>query len=174
MIAEAETEGRNDASRPITPDGLERRLRRGARDPEGAGDTTARVDRVLLIDGLHTGYAGGKPGTGPAQASELETENLQIFLQFARDAVAGRKQMIVTHSEIFPGTFASTTETTDWLLRAARPHAHARGPLGTDGNPAAERGAGGAACPWSASPATRRPITSISCTRSPDYLKWLK
>jgi len=76
----------------------------------------ARIGRVLLIDGLHTGYAGGKPGTSPTQESELETDNLQIFLQFARDAVAGRKQMIVTHSEIFPGTFASTTETTDWLL----------------------------------------------------------
>jgi hypothetical protein len=81
-----------------------------------APENYARVGRVLLIDGLHTGYAGGKPGTGPSQESELETDNLQIFLQFARDAVAGRKQMIVTHSEIFPGTFASTTETTDWLL----------------------------------------------------------
>jgi len=79
-------------------------------------DNYARVDRVLLIDGLHTGYAGGKPGSGASQESDLETDNLQIFLQFARDAVAGRKQMIVTHSEIFPGTFASTTETTDWLL----------------------------------------------------------
>jgi len=73
----------------------------------------ARVDRVLLIDGFHTGYVSGKPGP---QESELETDNLQIFLQFARDAVAGRKRMIITHSEIFPGTFASTTETTDWLL----------------------------------------------------------
>lgn len=76
----------------------------------------ARVDRVLLIDGLHTGYAGGKPGQGGAQESQLETDGLEIFLRFARDAVAGRKQMIITHSEIFPGTFASTTETADWLL----------------------------------------------------------
>jgi hypothetical protein len=73
----------------------------------------ARVDRLLLIDGLHTGYVGGKPG--PLE-SELETDKLEIFLRFARDAVAGRKQMIVTHSEIFPGTFASTTETSDWLI----------------------------------------------------------
>lgn len=73
----------------------------------------SRVDRVLLIDGLHTGYVGGKPGP---HESQLETDNLQIFLQFARDAVAGRKRMIITHSEIFPGTFASTTETSDWLL----------------------------------------------------------
>lgn len=77
----------------------------------------ARVDRVLLIDGLHTGYIGGKPGQGSLQESQLETDNLEIFLKFARDAVAGRKQMIITHSEIFPGTFASTTETADWLLR---------------------------------------------------------
>jgi hypothetical protein len=76
----------------------------------------ARVDRVLLIDGMHTGYIGDKPGTGPSQESQLDPEGLQVFLQFARDAVAGRKQMIVTHSEIFPGTFASTTETSDWLL----------------------------------------------------------
>ena len=73
----------------------------------------ACVARALLIDGLHTGYVSGKPGP---QESQLETENLGIFLQFARDAVAGRKQMIITHSEIFPGTFASTTETADWLL----------------------------------------------------------
>lgn len=76
----------------------------------------ARVDRVLLIDGLHTGYVGGKPGQGSSQESQLETENLDVFLKFARDAVTGRKQMIITHSEIFPGTFASTTETADWLI----------------------------------------------------------
>ncbi|HEV2689536.1 MAG TPA: hypothetical protein VGV35_13325 [Bryobacteraceae bacterium] len=72
-----------------------------------------RVQKVLLIDGLHTGYAGGKPG--PLE-SALEPDHLEIFLKFARDAVAGRKTMVITHSEIFPGTFASTTETADWLL----------------------------------------------------------
>ena len=30
--------------------------------------------------------------------------------------MAGRKRLIVTHSEIFPGTYASTTETADYLL----------------------------------------------------------
>ena len=72
-----------------------------------------RVAKVLLIDGLHTGYIGGKPG--PLD-SKLEPDHLQIFLGFARDAMAGRKTMVITHSEIFPGTFASTTETADWLL----------------------------------------------------------
>ena len=78
----------------------------------------ARVDRVLLIDGLHTGYVGDAPGTGPGQESVLDPAGLQIFVQFARDAMIGRKRMIVTHSEIFPGTYASTTETTDWLVAA--------------------------------------------------------
>lgn len=76
----------------------------------------ARVDKVLLIDGLHAGYVGGKPGTGNGQESELEAVDLDIFLKFAHDAVAGRKLMMVTHSEIFPGTYASTTETADWLI----------------------------------------------------------
>jgi hypothetical protein len=76
-------------------------------------DYYARVQKVLLLDGLHTGYVNGKPG--PLE-SELERDHLEIFLKFARDSVAGRKTMIITHSEIFPGTFASTTETADWLL----------------------------------------------------------
>jgi hypothetical protein len=97
-------------------------------------DNYARVDRVLLIDGLHTGYVGDRPGTGPSQESQLDTSTLQIFLQLARDALAGRKQLIVTHSEIFPGTFASTTETADWLLAALglrRTPVVKWGPMGT-------------------------------------------
>lgn len=72
-----------------------------------------RVAKVLLIDGMHTGYVNDKPGP---QESAIDPGHLNIFLQFARDAVAGRKAMLITHSEIFPGTFASTTETADWLL----------------------------------------------------------
>jgi hypothetical protein len=76
-------------------------------------ESYARVDRVLAIDGIHTGYLGGAPG--PLD-SALETENLEIWLKLARDAVAGGKVLVITHSEVFPGTYASTTETADWLL----------------------------------------------------------
>jgi hypothetical protein len=31
--------------------------------------------------------------------------------------MAGQKRFLVTHSEIFPGTFSSTTETADYVLR---------------------------------------------------------
>src|SRR6185369_10187673 len=80
----------------------------------GTPEHYERVRIILLIDGLHCGYVNGKPG--PLE-SELVTDDLAIFVKIAKDAVAGKKQMIVTHSEIFPGTFASTTETADYLLR---------------------------------------------------------
>lgn len=68
---------------------------------------------VLLIDGLHASYVDGKPGP---QESKLVTDSLQPFLKFASKASKSEKRMIVLHSEIFPGTFASTTETADWLI----------------------------------------------------------
>ena len=77
-----------------------------------APESYERVDGALVIDGIHTGYVEGKPG--PLE-SKLDTSNLDVWLKLARDAIAGRKRVIVTHSEIFPGTFASTTETADYL-----------------------------------------------------------
>jgi len=65
---------------------------------------------VVLADGFHTGYLPeGTPGS-------LDPEPLQPFVEFAREAMAGRKRMVITHSEIFPGTFASTTECTDYVI----------------------------------------------------------
>jgi hypothetical protein len=76
-----------------------------------------RVHFVLLLDGLHASYVSGKPGP---KESELVTEDLDVFVKFAKDAVAGKKQFVFAHSEIFPGTFASTTETADYLLKQLR------------------------------------------------------
>lgn len=90
-----------------------------------------RVHRVLCIDGVHTGYTHDTPG--PLE-SDIDASNLETWLRFGRDAMAGKKRLLITHSEIFPGTFASTTETADWLLRAWKltPHPVARfGPMGT-------------------------------------------
>jgi hypothetical protein len=76
----------------------------------------ARVSAVLLLDGMHTSYV--PDGTVTATGGTLDTTNLTAFADFARAAMRGEKRFLVTHSEIFPGTFASTTETADWLLRA--------------------------------------------------------
>ena len=76
----------------------------------------AMVDAVLLLDGMHTSYIPERVVLEAGGA--LDTTNLVAFADFARAAVRGDKRFVVTHSEIFPGTFASTTETADWLLRA--------------------------------------------------------
>ena len=69
-----------------------------------------RIDAIVLMDSMHTGYTTG------SQPGPLETEPLQVWIDFAKAAVAGKKSFVVTHSEIFPGTFASTTETSDYVL----------------------------------------------------------
>lgn len=74
----------------------------------------AQVDAVLLLDGLHTSYV--PDGTVLANGGKLDEAPLEPFVAFARAAMAGEKRFLITHSEIFPGTFASTTETTDYLI----------------------------------------------------------
>ena len=76
----------------------------------------ASVDAVLLLDGMHTSYV--PDGAVLATGGMLDTTNLTAFVDFARSAMRGEKRFVVTHSEIFPGTFASTTETADWIVGA--------------------------------------------------------
>lgn len=80
----------------------------------------ARVDAVLLLDGMHTSYVPEHKVL--ADGGTLDTTNLVAFEHFAREAMRGEKRFVVTHSEIFPGTFASTTETADWLLHSLGLH----------------------------------------------------
>ena len=97
----------------------------------GSAETDRRLEFVLLLDGLHCGYVGGRPGPGE---SALAAEDLEVFVRLARNAASGHKRFVLTHSEIFPGTFASTTETADYLLRALgikRKAVLRWGPMGT-------------------------------------------
>lgn len=75
----------------------------------------ASVNAVLLLDGLHTSYV--PDGTVMDKGGMLDTTNLEVFVRYARAAMRGEKRLLVTHSEIFPGTFASTTETADYLVQ---------------------------------------------------------
>ena len=76
----------------------------------------ARVDAVLLLDGMHTSYI--PEGQVLAAGGTLDTMNLASLTAFARAAARGDKRMLIAHSEIFPGTYASTTETADWTIGA--------------------------------------------------------
>jgi hypothetical protein len=76
-----------------------------------------RVDAILLLDGFHTSYIPGRRVL--AEGGRVDSTGLLSYITFAQDAAAkqSRKRFLITHSEIFPGTFVSTTEATDYLLR---------------------------------------------------------
>lgn len=83
-----------------------------------------RIRGVVLEDGIHSGYN---------ESREPEPEPLGPFLDFAREAVRGRHRFLIVHSEVYPGTYGSTTECVSWLLSqlGLRRHPVLRwGPLG--------------------------------------------
>jgi hypothetical protein len=65
-----------------------------------------RVDTVVLLDGLHVDYSEGI----------IDDTRIRIFERFARDAMGGKTEMVVTHSSVAPPGYASTTETASFLL----------------------------------------------------------
>jgi hypothetical protein len=68
------------------------------------------IDGIVLEDSLHTSYVpDGIPGP-------LDTTLLKPFVDFAKVATENKKRMLIIHSEIYPGTYASTTETADYIL----------------------------------------------------------
>lgn len=88
----------------------------GVRALLGNERIASSLSAVILLDGLHVSYVPER--TVLAEGGMLDTTKLEPFLRYAKRAVAGEVSLVITHSEIFPGTFASTTETTDWLIAA--------------------------------------------------------
>lgn len=72
------------------------------------------VNNVLLLDGIHASYV--PEGKRLADGGIIKTDDLDSYIKFARDAVAGNKRFLISHSEIFPAMYASTTECVDYLL----------------------------------------------------------
>ena len=96
-------------------------------------DHYARVSGVVLADSMHASYAAPEAGAPRAEDLAVLATDLDAFNRLAADAVAGRKQFLVLHSEVFPGTYASTTETADAILHALGVRRTARlreGPIG--------------------------------------------
>jgi hypothetical protein len=82
----------------------------------GESGSWERVDAVLLLDGLHAGYL--PEGRVLAEGGQINPQDLSVFLKLAQDCSRkqSRKRFLITHSEIFPGTFVSTTEASDYVL----------------------------------------------------------
>lgn len=79
-----------------------------------AGRAAPRIRGILILDGIHTSYVPERRVL--ADSGTLDPAPLEALLRFARRAMAGEVRMVVSHSEVFPGTFASTTETANWLV----------------------------------------------------------
>jgi hypothetical protein len=73
-----------------------------------------QVNNVLLLDGIHASYV--PEGKRLADGGIIKADDLDSFVNFARQAVEGKKNFLISHSEIFPATYASTTECVDYLL----------------------------------------------------------
>ena len=94
----------------------------------------ARVSTVVLADSLHADYDNTPVADQPRTADPaVHAADIEVFLRLAQDAAAGRKRFLITHSEVFPGTYASTTDTSNALLASLGLTRRARlreGPLG--------------------------------------------
>jgi hypothetical protein len=69
----------------------------------------AKIDSVLLSDGLHAGFVGNE------RERKVNPAQMAAFELFADQAVEGQKLFAITHSTIAT-PYASTTETSTYLL----------------------------------------------------------
>ena len=69
-----------------------------------------QIDAMVTADSI---YAGIRE---TAAERQVDPDHMRHFLQFAQEAVAGRKKFVISHSAQ-QTPYASTTETADYLLR---------------------------------------------------------
>jgi hypothetical protein len=73
-----------------------------------SGRYDSLISDVVLIDGLHSGYVSNR---------QPNPTTMKPFLDYALKASRGMDaRMIISHSSIVPYTYASTTETADYLI----------------------------------------------------------
>jgi hypothetical protein len=70
-----------------------------------------RIDGILFLDSIYAGYVS-EDDRRPVP------EQMEGFRRYARAAAEGTKVMVVTHTRLTPGSYASTYETADDLLSA--------------------------------------------------------
>ena len=68
-----------------------------------------RVDAVILLDSLHTGYVS-------PDSKAMVTSALEPFVAFAKQAAGGKRFMFQSYSSIIPPGYASTTETAHYVI----------------------------------------------------------
>ncbi len=70
----------------------------------------ARIDTIVMADSIYAGFVGD-----PAERN-VDPANMEGFLKFAREAAAGRRRLLISHSQLPTPSYASTVETADYLI----------------------------------------------------------
>jgi hypothetical protein len=73
----------------------------------------SKVEAVVLLDSLHAGY---KEGT----KNEVRGAQIAQFVDYAKEAAAGKRFMFLSHSSIIPPGYASTTEVARYVVGEVR------------------------------------------------------
>lgn len=82
----------------------------GVREMLKSQEAYDRIDALVMADSIHAGFVGAP------EERRVNPEHMQPFVRFAKDAAEGRKTLVISHSAIEPPTYASTTETADYII----------------------------------------------------------
>lgn len=75
-----------------------------------------RIDALVMADSIYAGYVDDGKKVPNEIKRDVEPKHMEGFLRFARDAVDGKKTLVISHCQLRPETYASTGETADYLL----------------------------------------------------------
>jgi len=67
-----------------------------------------QIDALCMLDTPYASYAPAKPS--------VSSTNMAPFLRYCREAVVNQRWWVMTHTQIMPGTYASTSETAQYLI----------------------------------------------------------
>lgn len=69
-----------------------------------------QIDAIVMADSIYAGFIG------EVEDRRVNDTHMQPFLAFAKQAVHGNKQLIISHTQLFTPDYASTKETAAWLV----------------------------------------------------------
>lgn len=80
----------------------------GVRDFLNSTSYYTTINALCMLDCPYASYYPSAP--------TVSSTDMAPFLKFAKDAVLGNKTYFMSHTEIIPGTYASTSETAEYLI----------------------------------------------------------
>lgn len=67
------------------------------------------LDSVIILDGIHHSIFGSKP-------PQVNRVAMQPWVDYAMECMKGKSKFIVAHTAVVPGSYVSTTDTSNYLL----------------------------------------------------------